>query len=300
MTQQNTRLGIWLMIATVFVYTIQDGFTRYLAGEYNVLMVVMIRYWFFAAFVIALAMRRPEGFRASVATRHPRLHLARSVLHIAEICVIVASFVLIGLINTHAVFAVCPLIIAALSGPVLGERVGWRRWTAIGIGFAGILVILRPGSDLFSPLALLPLASATMFALYSLFTRLATRDEPAFVSFFWSGILGAALMTAVGVWYWQPMGARDWALTIVNGALAILSNWLMIRCYAVAEASAVQPFSYLQLVFVSVMGVTVFSETLEPGTVVGATIVVAAGVFTLIRTRRKAAAEAAVAPEPGR
>jgi drug/metabolite transporter (DMT)-like permease len=170
MLQQNNRLGIALMIATVFAYTLQDGFTRHLAGEYNVLMVVMIRYWFFAAFVLALALRRPEGFRAAITTRRPGLHLTRALLHTGEICVIVASFTLIGLINTHAVFAVCPLIIAALSGPVLREKVGLARWIAIAVGFAGIMVILQPGSDLFNLLSILPLASAAMFALYSLLT----------------------------------------------------------------------------------------------------------------------------------
>jgi drug/metabolite transporter (DMT)-like permease len=286
---QNNRLGILLMVATVFCYTVQDGLTRFLAGEYSVVMVVMIRYWFFAAFVLALALRRPGGL-ASVRTRQPRLHAARAGLHVAEILVIVASFVGIGLVNTHAVFAVCPLIVAALAGPVLGERVGLAGWLAIGAGFVGVVVILRPGSDLFSPLALLPLAAAAMFALYSVLTRLATRTEEPFVAFFWSGMLGAVLTTAAGIWFWEPMGPRDWALTVANGLVAILANWLMIRCYAVAEAGAVQPFAYLQLVFVAVMGVTVFGETMDPATIAGAAIVTASGLVTLWRARPMAQA----------
>ncbi len=289
MRAQDNRLGILLMVATVACYTVQDGLTRHLAGEYNVLMVVMIRYWFFAAFVVMLAARRPGGLGAALRTVQPWVHVLRSLCHTSEICLIVAAFVLIGLINTHAVFAVCPLIVAALSGPMLGERVGWRRWTAIGVGFAGILVILRPGTDLFTPLALLPLAAATLFALYSLLTRRATQVESAFTAFVWSGLLGAGMMTLAGAWFWQPMTAADWGLTLANGAVAILSNWLLIRCYEVAEASAVQPFAYLQLVFVSIMGVAVFSETLSANTVVGAAIVTGAGVFTLIRSRRRAA-----------
>jgi drug/metabolite transporter (DMT)-like permease len=221
-------------------------------------------------------------------TRQLGLHGLRAVLHVAELGLIVASFVLVGLINTHAVFAACPLIIAALSGPVLGERVGWRRWTAIAAGFAGVLVILRPGSDLFAPAALLPLGAATMFALYSLLTGKATRTEPVFTAFFWSGILGAITATATGIWYWEPMGAQDWALMVAHGAVAILSSWLMIRCYAVAEAGAVQPFAYLQLVFVTIVGIVAFGESLEPGTVAGAAIVTASGVFTLLRTRARA------------
>lgn len=286
-TPQNTRLGILLMVATVLCYTAQDGVTRYLAGEYNVMMVVMIRYWFYAAFVLMLAARAPGGLRRAVTTRHPVLHLSRAGLHVAEICVIVASFTFIGLINTHAVFAVCPLIIAAMSGPILGEQVGLARWLAIGAGFLGIVVILRPGTDLFTLFALLPLASATMFALYSVLTRLATRDEAPFVALFWSGILGATLMTLAGAAWWEPMAPRDWALTALNGAMAVMANWLMIRTYAVAEAAAVQPFAYLQLVFVTIMGVLVFNEVLTLPTLIGAGIVVAAGLAALMVAERR-------------
>jgi len=288
MTERDNRAGIWLMIGAVACYTVQDGLSRHLAGEYNVMMVVMIRYWFFAAFVAGLAAMQPQGLRAAVATRRPGLHLARAGLHVAEICVIVLSFTLIGLINTHAIFAVCPLIVAALSVPILREKVGLVRWAAIGTGFLGVLFILRPGSDLFTPLAVLPLAAAAMFALYSVLTRLATRDESSFVAFFWSGMLGAGMMTVVGIWFWVPMDAFAWGLTLANGAVAVLSNWLMIRCYTRAEAAVVQPFAYLQLVFVTGMGVTVFGEVLEPATAIGAAIVVGAGLVTLFRTRKKA------------
>jgi drug/metabolite transporter (DMT)-like permease len=287
MTAQNNRLGAWLMVATVLCYTVQDGLTRHLAGEYNVMMVVMIRYWFFATFVMMLATRRPGGLRAAFRTTQPGLHFGRALLHTGEICIIVLAYTLIGLINTHAIFAVCPLIIAALSWPVLGERVGLKRWIAIGIGFCGILVILRPGTDLFTPLALLPLASAAMFALYSVLTRLATRAETSFAAFFWSGIFGAGMMTVAGAAFWEPMGAMDWGLTLLNGAIAILSNWLMIRAYEVAEAASVQPFAYLQLVFVTIMGVTVFSESVQTATIAGACIVVAAGLFALAAARER-------------
>ncbi len=283
MTAADNRAGIWLMIGAVAVFTVQDGLSRHLAGEYTVWQTIMIRYWFFAGFVLLLAMRQPQGFRAAIATRRPGLHLSRAVLHIAEICLIVASFTLIGLINTHAIFAVCPLLVAALSGPVLGERVGLARWLAIGAGFCGILIILRPGSDLFSPLAVLALGSAALFALYSVLTRLATRDESSFVAFFWSGLLGAVLMTAIGIWFWEPMPLAHWGLTVANGLAAILSNWLLIRCYTRAEANVVQPFAYLQLVFVMMMGVTVFGEPLEAPVVLGAAVVVGAGLVTLLR-----------------
>lgn len=287
MSAQNTKLGIWLMVATTFVFAMQDGISRHLAGEYNVLMVVMIRYWFFAAFVMAIAARKAGGLRAAAATSQPGVQIFRGVLLALEICVMVLAFVLLGLVESHAVFTSYPLLIAALSGPILGEKVGWRRWTAIGVGFVGVLIILQPGFRVFQVEALVPLAAAFMFALYGLMTRYAARKDSAATSFFYTGTVGCVVMTAVGIWFWEPMTGPDWgwmALLCVTGALG---HWLLIKTYDVAEASAVQPFAYLQLVFAATLGITVFGETLEWNVAIGAALVVAAGIFTLLRARAK-------------
>jgi S-adenosylmethionine uptake transporter len=292
---QNPRLGIALMVAAVFTFSMQDALSKPLALAYGTTMIVMIRYWIFAAFVILLALRRTGGLRA-MATRQPWLHTIRAALLIAEIVVIVTAYTMIGLIETHAVFSVCPLLIAALSGPVLGERVGLARWLAIGAGLAGVLVILQPGSGVFTPAALLPLASALMFALYSLLTRRATQTEDAFLSLFWSGLLGAAIITVVGLPNWTPVAPGDWVWLLLYGGLALLANWLLIKCYEVAEASAVQPFAYLQIVFVSLVGVFAFGEALRPNVVIGAAIVVGAGLVALTLARAPAQAQAQVRP----
>ena len=284
--REDTRLGIALMVATTFVFAVQDGLSRHLASEYNVLMVVMIRYWFFAAFVIALASRKAGGVRAAARTRQPLLQAFRGALLAVEICVMVLAFTLLGLVESHAVFTSYPLLIAALSGPVLGERVGWRRWTAIGVGFLGVLIILKPGWGVFAPEAAVPLLAAFLFALYGLLTRFAAREDSAATSFFWTGTVGAVVMTAAGLWSWEPMSRPDWAWMGTLCLTGALGHWLLIKCYEVAEASAVQPFAYLQLVFASVIGIAVFGETVAPNVAIGAALVVAAGLFTLWRARR--------------
>ena len=284
--QSNTRLGIPLMIATTFVFAAQDGISQHLAREYNTMMIVMIRYWFFAAFVIAIATRQEGSVRAAAATAQPVLQTARGLLLALEINVMVMGFVLLGLVESHAVFACYPLIIAALSGPVLGERVGWRRWVAIGVGFIGVLVILQPGVTVFSPAAAIPLLAAGMFALYGLLTRYVARRDSAAVSFFWTGCVGAVAATAIGLWFWEPMIPRDWGWMAALCVTGATGHWLLIKTYEVAEASAVQPFAYLQLVFASAIGLTIFGETLEPHVALGATIVVGAGLFTLFRARK--------------
>lgn len=273
------------MVATTFVFGLQDGISRHLAAEYNVLMIVMVRYWFFGLFVIAVAGRRAGGVRAAAATKQPVLQIFRGFLLAIEICVMVLGFVALGLVESHAVFACYPLIIAALSGPVLGERVGWRRWLAIFVGFGGIMVILQPGLKVFQPAAMIPLVAAVMFALYGLLTRFAARKDSAGTSFFWTGTVGALTMTMIGIWSWEPMTSADW---VWMGALCLcgaLGHYMLIKCYEVAEASAVQPFAYLQLVFGSAVGVLAFSEAVTWNVAIGASIVVGAGLFTLWRAR---------------
>ncbi|MGH1426157.1 MAG: DMT family transporter [Pseudooceanicola sp.] len=285
MIEQNTRLGIILMIATTFVFAVQDGISRHLAGEYNVLMVVMIRYWFFAAFVITVATRKAGGLARAAATPQWPVQVFRGALLAFEICVMVAAFTLLGLVESHAVFACYPLLVAALSGPVLGERVGWRRWIAIGIGFVGVIIILEPGWGVFAPAAVVPLVAALLFALYGLLTRYVARRDTSATSFFWTGVVGAVCMTAVGIWYWEPMAGPDWLWMGTLCLTSAFSHYLLIRAYEVAEASSVQPFAYLQLPFATVIGLAVFGETIRTNVAIGAGLIVAAGLFTLWRER---------------
>jgi drug/metabolite transporter (DMT)-like permease len=281
----NTQAGIALMIATTFVFALQDGISRHLASEYNTIMVVMIRYWFFSAFVITISARRPGGLSKVMRTEQPILQALRGALLALEICVMVYAFTLVGLIPALAVFTAYPLLVAALSGPVLGEPVGWRRWGAIGIGFVGVLIILNPSSDVFTLASIVPFCAALLFALYGLLTRYAARKDPAPTSFFWTGTVGAVVMTLAGIWTWEPMSGADWiwmSSLCVSGALG---HWLLIKCYEIAEASAVQPFAYLQFVFGAALAMAVFGETMTTNITIGAGVVIAAGLFTLWRER---------------
>lgn len=282
--RNNIQLGIVLMLATTIVFAVQDGISRYLAGEYNVMLVVMIRYWFFGAFVIAIASRS-GGVRQAARTSQPVLQIVRGALLAGEICVMVLSFTVLGLIESHAVFTCYPLLVAALSGPILGEGVGWRRWAAIGLGFIGVLVILQPGMSVFDPAAIIPLLSAVMFALYGLLTRFAARKDDAATSFFWTGVTGAVIMTVIGVWFWEPMTGPDWGWMATLCVMGVMGHWLLIKCYDVAEASAVQPFAYFQLVFAAILAMTLFGETIRANVALGAAMIVGAGLFTLWRER---------------
>jgi drug/metabolite transporter (DMT)-like permease len=274
------------MVITTIVFASQDGLSKYLATEYNVYMVVMIRYWFFAAFVMTISSRKPGGVKQVAKTKTPLLQIFRSLILVAEMCVTILAFTLMGLAETHAIFASYPLIIAMLSGPILGEHVGWRRWLAICVGFFGILIILNPGNGIFSPYALVPLAGAILFALYGLLTRYAGQYDNSSTSFFWTGIVGCIAMTAIGLNFWDPVSQGDWSIMLILSASGMLGHFLLIKCYEVAEASAVQPFAYLQLIWASLIGIIIFGEQITTNVLIGACIIVGAGLFTLWRERK--------------
>ncbi len=287
MTRNDTRTGIWLMVVTTFIFAMQDGISRHLAEAYNTYMVIMIRYWFFAAFVIGIARLQAGSIKKAAATTQPLVQGFRAAILALEVLVMVQGFVYLGLVESHAVFACYPLLIAALSGPVLGEYVGWRRWAAIGVGFIGVIIILQPSGGVFSPYAAIPLLAAFMFALYGLLNRYVARKDSAATTFFWTGVVGAVVTTAIGIWHWEPMSQTDWMWMGVLCLTASLAHWTLIKAYEAAEASAVQPFAFLQLVFASALGVTVFGDTIRTNVVLGAVIIVSAGLFTLWRARQK-------------
>lgn len=275
----TNRLGIALMIAAMASFSVQDGLSRYLAETYNTPMVVAFRYWVFAVYVLILALRRPEGFRAAIRSTRLPVHVLRAVLLVIEIAIMIWAYTMIGLIETHAVFAFCPLLVVALSGPLLGEKISLHRLMALGVGMLGVLIILRPGTGMFSWAAVLPLVSALFFALYSVLTRLTARAEPNFPSFFWPAVIGAVIMTFIGVPKWQAVAAADWPWMLTYAAVSVLSNWLLLKTYELAEASAVQPFAYMQFVFIALIGILAFGETLSLVVVAGAALVIAAGIY---------------------
>lgn len=281
--------GRVLMIAAMLLLAVQDGLSRHLAGEYSTILIVTIRYWLVFALVLALAIGR-RGVRASFHSARPLFQALRGVLLAVEICVMVAGFVVLGLTLAHAVFAVSPLLVTAAAAPLLKERVRPVQWALIGMGFAGMLVILRPGSEVFTAAALIPFLAACLFAAYSVATRMVADRDDAGVSFSWMALMGVVVLTPVGIWFWEPLARADWLPMGLLALSSAVAHWLLIRAYAIEAASRVQPFAYFHLVFASIIGVAWFGEMLTPPLLIGAGIVVVSGLLSLrVRAERTGA-----------
>ena len=284
--QDNPRLGITLMIATTIVFAVQDGISRYLAENYNVITVVTIRYMFFMCFVLAYGSRQKGGIWQMASSDQLPLQIGRGLLLLAQICVAILSFSTLGLVNFHAVFASYPLMVMALSVPILGEAVGWRRWLAVFVGFCGVLLILRPGTEMFSGMTILPVLAAFMMAIYGILTRYAARRDAAETSFFWTAMAGGIAMLFIGPFFWLPPVGSDWGWMGLLCLTGTGGHYLLIKAFDATKASTIQPFAYLQLVFSSSIGILVFADSLDPMLFIGGSIIVSSGLFALQRERK--------------
>ena len=277
------RNGYIFTLLAIAIFAIQDGISKHLGGLYPPAFIAMIRFWAFAGFAVLLAARSKGGLRAAAATRRPVLQVLRGVMLALQIVIVITSLAMVGLAHSQAIFSATPLFVASLSVPFLGERVGWRRWTAILLGLSGVLVILEPGADGIDPMLLVPLAAAAVFSLYVIATRLVSRDDSAATSFFYIGTVGAITLTFIGPFYWTSLVPADWGWMGLLCITGMASHYFLIRAYDLLNAAAVQPLTYLQLVLAGLMGVTLFDERLTPNMVVGSAIVVGAGIFTIWR-----------------
>ena len=281
--QNNVLLGIGLMVVTTFMFSTMDGVSRYLAENNNVFTIVTMRYWFVAIIMAISCLLVKDSFKKLLYTKQPFTQFSRGLILSLNNCLVVYTFTLLGLVETHAIIACYPLIVAGLSVPFLGEKFGWRRWTAIFIGFVGVIIILRPTTNVISEGAIYALVGAIMFAVYLILTRYVSRLDKAITSFFWAGIGGSVTMTIISFFIWENILKEDFLWLLIMCVLSASSHFMMVKTLQVAEASVIQPFSYLQLVFGSIIGVTIFSESIDLMIVVGVTIVIGAGLFTAWR-----------------
>ncbi|AXV14837.1 EamA family transporter [Neorhizobium sp. SOG26] len=284
MTPRST--GLLFALTAVTIFAVQDGISKHLGTAYPPIFITMIRYWAFAGFAVFLAGQSSAGIRKTAGANRLWLQISRGVLLATQIVISIFAFSRVGLAQTHTIFAAAPLVVACLSVPILGEKVGWRRWTAIGIGFIGILMIINPLQASFDAKIIIPIVGTVMFALYSVLTRLASRSDSADTAFFYTGVAGAAAMTLVGPFYWSHITFGDWFWMLVLCMTGMSGHWLLIRAYAVLDAVAVQPMFYVQTVLVCIIGVMLFGEVMTLNMVAGCAVVIAAGIFTIWREAR--------------
>jgi drug/metabolite transporter (DMT)-like permease len=269
----------------MLLFAVMDAMSKVLVRDYPVSEALWIRYMIFALF--ALAMARPSGIRRMAHSARPWLQAARSLLAVVEGATFVVALRYLPLADTHAVAAASPLLVVAMSAPVLGERIGPHRWASVLLAFAGVMLIIRPGFREVSWPLFIPLLGALLWAIYQIMVRFLARDDRPETTLLWSAFIGLAAVSAVAPWEFRFPDMLGWALLAAVGSLGSLAHYALIRALDYAEASAVQPHGYTLLVWATLLGWLVFGDVPGGWTIFGACIVVVSGLYAWNQDRKE-------------
>jgi len=272
------HLGAMLTMASMLGFASMDAMSKFLVRDYPITQILWVRYGVFTLFALLIAY--PHGILRAARSRRPWLQAGRALLGLLENGVFVLAFLYLPLAETHAVAATSPLIVVALSALLLGEQATRRRWLAVGAGFLGVLLIIRPGFQALDWALMIPLLGALLWALYQVLTRLTARSDTPQTTLLWTAALGLLAMALVGPLQWRNPDILGWLLLAGVSLLGSLSHYALIRALDYAEAGAVQPYSYSLLVWAALLGALVFGDIPPVWTVLGAVVVVLSGLAT--------------------
>lgn len=287
-------LGMLLLSLGWLAFSGIDGSAKYMSGFLPVVQIVFLRYS--GALVYCAALVTVRGVSRPLATQAFWMQMLRGVLLVASTGLNFFSLRYLQLDQTSAIMFAVPLIVCALSVPLLGEQVGWRRWSAVGVGLAGVMVIVRPGFEGFHWAMLLVVLNAFLAALYFLFTRKVTARDRDETSLIYSVLIGTAITLPFAVAAWQPI--TGWVIlpAILIGLFGGIGHHLIVVAHRLAPAPVIAPFSYTHIIWMTALGYVLFGHVPDTLTAAGAAIIVASGLFLIARERRKKpAASAAVA-----
>lgn len=277
--------GILWMLLAVMLGIFTDTIVKHLSQSYPVMLIVWARYTFHLVPVAAaFGKRLPRALNS----RRPALQAARSVIQLGAVVSFFAGLRLVPLADCVAIHFVAPILITALSAPLLGERVGMRRWLGVLAGFVGVLAIVRPGAGTASWAALLPLVSALCSALYQLLTRMVGRDDAALTSLAYTAVAGALVANGALPFVWVAPDAEGLALMVALGLVAAVVHYGQIKAYTYAPAAVVAPYNYTGLIWATAFGFAFFGEVPDAWTVTGAFVVAVSGLYIFHRERRAA------------
>lgn len=281
--------GALLALAAFFVFSTHDALIKVLAATYSPVQIVFsIALYSFPLLLLMLARDREQG---TLIPRHPRWVLARGLTVALSSTSAFYAFSVLPMAQVYAILFGTPLLITLLSVPVLGEKVGWRRGVAVVVGMCGVLVVLRPGASELSLGHLAALASAMLGAGTSVITRKVGRAERSAVLLTYALMGNFVLMGAALPLVYKPMSGPDLAVMVAVAVMAFAAMQLVILAYRRAEAVVVAPMQYSQIVWAVVYGTLFFGEWPDLWTLLGAGIVIASGVYIVLREARARVSE---------
>jgi drug/metabolite transporter (DMT)-like permease len=290
--QNDVLRGIFYMTCAVSMFPFINASAKYLSGFYPLTEIVWARFAGHLVFVVVAFFPR-LGWSLFRTTR-PVVQIARSMLLLGSTTLFVSAIGRLPLATASAIGFASPFIVTALSVPVLRERVGPRRWSAVVIGFLGVLLIIRPGAGFTNWAALLVLGSTSSYAVYQVLTRLIAPHDRAETGIVYAALVGTVAMSLIAPLDWRlPAHALDWLLFACLGFFGGFGHYFVIKAYRYAPAAVIAPFSYGELMGSTVIGYYAFGNFPDGWTWLGAGIIVACGAYIAYREgvlRRRVAA----------
>ena len=282
-TTGSTSRAIGLMVTAILLFTMMDAVAKGLLSRYPTPQVIWARFTGQLIFVL-LILRGRVG--PVLRTRFPWLHLARCACQFGATGLFFTALGYIGLAEATALTDTNPVLITLGAALFLGERLGPRRLIGVATAMLGAMIIIRPGFGVFTLAALLPIGAAICYSGNALITRFVGRNENAWTSMIYASLFGSVVLGGVQPFIWTAIPPGDWLLFGLMGALGTGAQLCLIRSFSTAEASVVAPFAYLGIVFAAIWGALIYSEYPDFWTIVGALVIIAAGLYVWHREAR--------------
>jgi len=269
--------GIGLMLLATFMFASHDALNKYLAEFYPIVMVIWVRYLIHTALMAAWFLPR-SGLRV-LQSKRPGLQIVRALCLLATSLLFICGLLFIPLAESTAVNFLTPLLVTALSPWFLNERVGLGQWLAVSAGFIGVLIIVHPGSDFFTPAILLPLGAALSFCGYQLLTRKLAEYDSSVTSNFFAGVQNTLIMTVLVPFFWQLPSSLNHALWMLAlGSFGMFSHLALNQAFHYAAPALLAPFSYCTLVFATAIGWIFFGQWPVNSSLLGIAVICASGI----------------------
>src|SRR5207237_619641 len=288
-SQHDALRGILLMCGGVSMFPFMNAAVKLLGADYPVAQIVWAR--FTGHLIVMLLVFLPQYGRRLLATRRPAVQIGRSLLMLVSNMMFVVAIARVPLATASAIGFTSPLLVTALSVPLLHESVGIRRWSAVIVGFFGALLVIRPGSGMTDPAVLLLLLSSAAYALYQIATRWVGFYDDAAIGIVFSALLGSLVMTAALPFVFvMPQSPLDIVLFCSLGLLGGAGHYLVIRAFQSGPAAVIAPLGYVELIGTATLGYLIFGNFPDAWTWLGAVIIIASGIYIALRERRRRSA----------
>ncbi|MGH8350433.1 MAG: DMT family transporter [Pseudomonas sp.] len=277
--------GILLIVVATFLFSTHDAFSKYLSGFYPIVMVVWARYLVHTLLMAGIFL--PQSGLRVLRTKRPLLQVVRALCLLGTSLFFTTGLMYIPLAEATSVNFLAPVLVTALSVPLLGERVTRGQWLAVIFGFSGVLIIVHPGGDLFTPAVLLPFCSALFFCFYQLLTRKLSEIDSPTTSNFFAGLCNTLVMSALVPFFWQTPNLTHGAMMLALGACGMTAHLFLTQAFRLAAPALLAPFSYCQIIFAGLLGWLLFSHTPTLTTVIGIAVICCSGLAAAWQQSRR-------------